>query len=231
MIGFVLITALFLSRGETPLLALIKENPTGQIYLFTCVVFFSNQGLSVCSPWTLCRSGLQLKGRPAAAFHLPRAGLKVFTPTPCWSSANLNHENLKLYLRGGLMLFAFQGSLDETLGQLQHYMTFGEPETVTVITPQEFGDQSLAFCDWSQHFMLKLLLTFSCWQRYRVHFQFPHIFWGNFPRFFSGPNLQTYSMNEIPRGKCRIYVINKVTSNQRITFQEGLFTTQKLLYS
>lgn len=37
-------------------------------------------------------------------------------------------------------------------------------------------------------------------------------------------------MNEIPRGKHRIYVINKVTSNQMITFQEGVFTTQKLLY-
>lgn len=42
VIGFVLITALFLRRGETPLLTLIKENPTGQTYLFTCVVFFKS---------------------------------------------------------------------------------------------------------------------------------------------------------------------------------------------
>jgi len=47
VIGFDLITALFLKRRETLLLTHIKGNPTGQIYLFTCVTFFMSGALCV----------------------------------------------------------------------------------------------------------------------------------------------------------------------------------------
>lgn len=114
MIGFVLITALFLRRGETPLLALIKENPTGQIYLFTCVVF-SSQGLlgalavlelfvGVASNWKIGLpqpSKCRIKG--------------VHTHTQL-QQHKFKLQKLKVYLWDGLVLFAFQVSLDETLG-------------------------------------------------------------------------------------------------------------------
>lgn len=47
---------------------------------------------SPSSPWTLCRSGRPPTQRESC-LNLPSAGLKVCTPTPSSSRANINYKN------------------------------------------------------------------------------------------------------------------------------------------
>lgn len=88
--------------------------------------------------------------------------------------------------------------------------------------------ESYVLVTWSQHFMLKILLPFY-YQRYRVHFQFPHIFEVIFSSSFHAQIFRHKSMNEISKGKCRIYII--VTSKPNVYFSgRHLYHTEDSLF-